>query len=1606
MTRGTDSQKFKLINAITERIGSKMTGKKAALATCFAEGFFANVAADDLVSQDPEDLYGAAMSLFNFGFKYGGGGTDSEPLLRVFNPRREQHGWRCAHTIVEIVHADMPFLVDSVTMELNRRGLAVHLVIHPVFSTSRDTKGQLTNVDVVGDGVRESHMHIEVDEQHDDAALLAIKDGLMAVLEDNRAAVADWTSMRGRLQDIIAEIKSTPPDLPKAEIAEGLAFLQWLYDDHFTFLGYRDLTYAGTGKKAKMTPGNGMGILRDDEFALFEGLRNLGAQTPEVQAFVREPKLLLITKGSRLATVHRSVPLDTIGIKQFGPTGKIIGERLFTGLFTSGAYSETPRKIPLLRRKVDAVMKQSGYGATSHDGKALMHVLEDYPRDELFQTPLEDLNDITRGIVHLQERQRTALFMRLDPYERYVSAIIFLPRVRLDTMLQHKFETILADALDGELHAGYAHVTDEPLGRLHFIIKTTPGAIPDFDIKDIEARLIDAGQSWGDRLKSALVEHHGEAHGGKLFTAFGNAFPTKYRERYDAQTAVYDCVQMDDALKSGELGMNLYRPIEADDNALSFKIYNAGDNAALSDILPMLENMGLKVMTEESYSVTPQGADQPLHIHDFALVTGDGAAVDFGAVRTVFHDSFARVWRGDIEDDGFNRLVLCARLSWRDVVLLRAFAKFLRQAQIPFSQAYMEETLARNPDLTRLLVRQFKLRLDPDFDGDRDQLEGVLGAAVEQAFESVANLDEDRILRRYANLINATLRTNFFCASATGEPEMTVAFKFDSRSLDELPLPKPLREIWVYCPRFEAVHLRFGMVARGGLRWSDRREDFRTEILGLVKAQQVKNAVIVPVGSKGGFVLKKAPQDRDGFQEEGVACYKLFMRAMLSITDNLIAGAVAPPVQVVRRDGDDPYLVVAADKGTATFSDIANAEAIDHGFWLGDAFASGGSVGYDHKKMAITARGAWESVMRHFRELGHDTQSEDFTVVGCGDMSGDVFGNGMLLSEHIKLVGAFNHMHIFIDPDPNPKASFTERRRLFDLPRSAWSDYDKSLLSKGAAIFDRSSKSLKLTPEIQSCFDIESTSVTPNELITAMLKANIDLLWFGGIGTYVKGAIESHADAGDRANDALRVNGAALRCKVIGEGANLGVTQRGRIDFARAGGRVNTDFIDNSAGVDCSDHEVNIKILFGDYIERSDMTEKQRNVILESMTDEVGLLCLEDNYAQTQSISVTESQAANVIDQHRRLMRTLERADILNREIEFLPDDEQIDNLEAANEGLTRPEISVLLAYAKNATYEALLASRLPDDPLLIDDLVRYFPEPLRETYRDGVERHQLRREIVATSVTNAMINRAGPTFVNEMCERTGLNAAAITRAFAVVRETFGLRELWDGIEALDNCAPPQLQIRMLREINRTVDRVTLWFLRNAPQPLDMSGLIAEFGPGVAALAADLDDVLQRDQRQDVRERTLRYTHDGVPVELSDQIGRLKMLSCACDIVRLAGDNRPARDVGRTYFAIGSHFRLDWLRREANLLAADNTWRKLAIDAIVDDLWGTQDELSREVLKGEASGRAAIEGWIALRPDKVRRVNQLIGELQSAGRVELAMLAVANRELRELANER
>jgi glutamate dehydrogenase len=1596
------------VDKAIELVRKKFAEKKAASAELFVRKFYADVLPDDIEGVESEDLYGGALSLFQFGAKR----ADSGPKVRAYNPRSDKHGWRCGHTVVEIVNDDMPFLVDSVTMGLNAMNLTVHLVVHPIFRVKRDQSGTLSEIaavrsDKTSGTNRESFMQIRVDEQTSTEALREIEAKIVEILGHVRATVDDWQPMTSRVKATLDGLRKSPSPIAKDELDEAIAFLEWIYSDHFTFIGCRDVRIVEKGKNItiEIEPDSGLGILRDESLEVFEGLRRQGTVPPDVQEFLRKPSPVLITKSSLRSTVHRPVPLDAIAVKRFDKKGNVTGEQIFVGLFTSVAYSMSPRRIPALRSKVQEVMERAGFDPTSHSGKALMHVLEHFPRDELFQIDAEQLSDIAVGIVSLHERQRIALFVRHDPFERFVSAFVYVPRERYNASLRRAFQAILSQAFNGSILNHTAQFGDDPLGRLHFVIATRPGGIPEYDIKEIEAKLREAGRNWSDRLQEALLDHHGEEVGNRLFRRYGDAFPAGYQERMAAAVGVLDIEKIEGALESGELGMNLYRPLEADEHELRFKIYNAGSALSLSDILPVLENMDLKVLSEIPYDIQPRDTDRAVRIHDFSLVTSDGRAVEFDDVHDQFQEGFRRVWRGDMENDGFNRLILEAGLDWRDVVVLRAYYKFMRQARIPFSQAYVERTLAHNPELAKSIVDLFHTRFDPKFTGKRQVEEIRVTEKIHEQLEAVSNLDEDRIIRRYLNLTRQTVRTNFYQPGEDGESKPDIAFKLDSKGIDELPLPRPLREIFVYSPRYEGVHLRFGFVARGGLRWSDRPEDFRTEVLGLAKAQQVKNAVIVPVGSKGGFVLKKAPpmSDRDAYFREGVDVYKAFISAMLDVTDNLVGDSVVPPKNVVRKDGDDPYLVVAADKGTATFSDYANQVARDYGFWLDDAFASGGSAGYDHKGMGITARGAWDSVKRHFQEMGHDTQSEDFTVVGCGDMSGDVFGNGMLLSGHICLVGAFNHIHIFIDPTPDAAASLKERRRLFDIPRSSWADYDAKLISAGGGVFERSAKSIAITPEMKQVFDIKADQLTPNELIHAMLLAQVDLLWFGGIGTYIKASSEDHADAGDRANDAVRVDGKALRCRVLGEGANLGATQLGRIEYAERGGRVNTDFIDNSAGVDTSDHEVNIKIALGDVVQRGDMTLKQRDAFLSKMTDEVAGLVLRHNYQQTQALSVAQSYGSTRLDEQQRMMRALERRDLLNRQIEYLPDDEEVAHRQSAREGLTRPELSVLLAYSKNITYEELRDSDLPDDPKLEQDLLRYFPKPLREKHADAINRHRLRREIIATVVTNSMINRVGPTFVSEMQNKTGMTTPEIARAYSIVREAFGLRPVWDAIEALDNKVPAEAQIRMLRETGRTLERMTLWFLRNGEHPLDITRYTEAYGSGVETLRKSLDSLMAPDQVEETRARTDSFAVPGVPQELADQIGHLKALSTACDIIRIAGAaGRSVEEVAETYFLLGSRFRLDWLRHNANIMSPENTWYQMALGAIIDDLWGTQGDLTGRILANGRCGKAALDDWANGRKESVRRVEEIVSELMQHGALDLAMLTVANRELRGL----
>ncbi|WP_340116289.1 NAD-glutamate dehydrogenase [Pelagibius sp. 7325] len=1632
MAEKSAQARSRLIGQIIQAVHKRLSATKAKRAEAFVRQFFANVPPSDLRGETVENLAGGVLALWE-NLQQRAPGKAS---VRAYNPDGTRDGWESPHSVIEIINDDMPFLVDSVTAEINRNDAEVHLVIHPIVSLRRDPKGKLLELAEVkpapkqGAAARsraasagfagESVMQIQISEQPP-KRLAEIAAGIAAVLNDVRASVEDWPTMRERCREVIAELETRPPMLPVAEIAEGLEFLKWLDDDHFTYLGYREIAFQGSGPNAvsKVSKSRGLGILRDAEVRVFDGLRNLGKLPPDVRDFMHQPQLLRITKGNRRATVHRAVSLDTIAVKNFDAKGKVTGERLFVGLFTSMAYSRSPSEIPLLRQKVDAVVKLSGFSPRSHDGKALLHILENYPRDELFQIPVEELRDIAIGVLHLQERQRTALFVRRDPFERFVSCMVFVPRDRYDTTLRLRLQNILAEAYQGTCSSFSTQMSDEVLARLHVTITTKQGKIPKVDVQKLEARLAEAARSWADLLEDALIAAVGEQDGIRALRRFERAFPPSFQRHFDAQIAVEDIHNIEEAIAENDLSMNLYRRPGAAPHDLNFKIYVLDKPVPLSDILPMLEHMGLKVIGEVPYDIEMPDREAPVWIHDFDIVAEGAAAIDLVRVRDAFHEAFARVWHGSMEDDGFNKLVLHAGLTAREVIMLRAYCKYLRQARIPFSQAYMEATLAKNPAITRNLVDLFLARFDPKRQKESEKACKKLVAAIQEQLDQVANLDEDRIIRRYLNLILATLRTNFFQPAERGGEKTYCSFKFDSRAIEELPQPQPLREIFVYSPAFEGVHLRFGMVARGGLRWSDRPEDFRTEVLGLVKAQQVKNTVIVPVGSKGGFVMKQPPPPeagRDAFLAAGIECYKTFVRGLLDITDNLKRGKIVPPGSVLRYDADDPYLVVAADKGTATFSDIANGVSAEYGFWLDDAFASGGSAGYDHKKMGITARGAWECVKRHFRELGKDIQSQDFTCIGCGDMSGDVFGNGMLLSQHILLVGAFNHMHIFVDPNPDPAKSWSERKRLFDLPRSAWTDYDAKLISKGGGIFERSAKSIKVSPEMKRAFGISKDSVTPNELIQAMLLTEVELLWFGGIGTYVKAADESHLDVGDRANDALRVNGEDLKAKVVGEGANLGMTQRGRIEYGMAGGRGNTDFIDNSAGVDCSDHEVNIKILLGDAEQTGKLTRKERDKLLEKMTDDVARQCLRDNYLQGQAITVTHMLGGHLLDRFARFMRALEKEGQLNRRIEYLPDDEEVLERMKRREGLTRPEIAVLLSYSKLVLYDQLLVSNLPDDTYFAADLGAYFPRPLREAYAAEIARHRLKREIVVTVVSNDLINRVGINFVHEVREKTGLPPEEVVKAYIITREIFAMRDTWAEIEALDNKVPASLQARMLVECGRLIERETVWFLREVGMPLDIAGEIGRFGAGVATLTARIESLLSPGERQLFDQRAAELTAEGAPAALARRLASLPLLAPVCDIARIAATLKlPVEKVAEAYFKIGERFGFNWLRRSAGSLPTDTAWDKLAVSAIIDDFYGHQSDLTTRVLNGGGpQGKApaggsgpqssdrVIDNWSAGREPLVARTEQLIEELKASGTPDFAMLAVANRQLKSM----
>ena len=1571
----------------------------------FLRHYVVDVPVEDMVGRPTEIMARAAIAHLEFGAVRKKG----QALVRIFNPTVKKQGYESIYTIVEMVNDDMPFLVDSVSAAIARQGLAIHITVHPVLIVKRDARGRTQEVlDEANGGLTESYIRFNIDKETDEQVLKVLEHEIYRVLGDVRSSVADWPKMQGKMAEAITSLGSGPTSNDAALTKETEELLKWMADEHFTFLGYREYKLHSRKDKIYLRPveGTGLGILKSDD----RGGRTVEL-SKELRRFTHSKDRLIITKANSRATVHRQSYLDYVGIKTYDDSGNAIGEQRFLGLFTSAAYSESPKNIPFLRLKIQRVLERSHLEPSGHRGKALLHILDSFPRDELFQSSIQDLVRTTSGILNLQDRQRVRFFLRRDKFRRFYSCIVYIPREKYSTAIRRRVEQILMDAFGGNSVDSSVQITDAPLARVHLIVRTAPGDRPRISIREIEQEIADSVVSWKDKLRAELTDKYEHDVGLSLFRKYGEIFPAGYEEEIVPEIACLDVKRIDRMIEQDQSkSFLLYNPAGSAETHMHFKAFQRDRPFYLSTALPILEDMGTDVHSERPYRLKIKGVGD-FWIQEFVLHYSDAASLDIASVAARFQECFRHVHAGEAENDGFNRLVLAAGLDWRQTALMRCYAKYLAQLGIPFGQDYMENVLAAYADLARDLVSQFEIQFDPSKGKQKreDELR-LLRKSISRGVAGAKNLDEDRILSAFSGALSATLRTNYYQRDEAGAVKPYISIKLDPEQLPEVPLPKPKFEVFVYSPSVEGVHLRGGDIARGGIRWSDRRADFRTEVLGLMKAQVVKNTVIVPTGAKGGFVPKHLPDgDREAIMDEGIRCYKTFIRGLLDLTDNVIDGKIIPPDRVVRRDGDDPYLVVAADKGTATFSDIANGLSADYGFWLDDAFASGGSAGYDHKKMGITARGAWEAVRRHFREQGVNVQTDPFTVVGIGDMSGDVFGNGMLLSKKIKLVAAFNHEFIFIDPNPDTAGSYRERKRLFKMPGSRWSDYDETLISKGGGIFSRQAKNIKLGKEVRKLFDTEETSVRPLKLIQLILKSEFDLLWNGGIGTYVKASMESHADVGDKNNDSVRVNGDELRCKVIGEGGNLGLTQLARIEFSLHGGLVNTDFIDNSAGVDSSDREVNIKILLGAAEQNNKLTRKKRNVLLAEMTEEVGRLVLRSNYLQTQAISMMAAKAVERFDETARLITNLERTGLLDRDLEFLPNDVEIDERRQNNLGFTRPEFAVVLSYAKIDLYNGLIDSNQGLEDFLTTDPQRYFPPVLRRRYVDLIPGHRLSRQILATLIANNIVNRMGPAFVKRVQQDTSANCVTIARAYVVAREICQAGELLHSIESLDNEVPATVQQTMMFEVSRILRHACYWLIDKYGDKLEIESTVELYKPGMSAIFARALTIFAGSTSEARKKAADEYVQLGVPKKLANQMAAIYLTLSLLDITDLA--NTCKKDVVETaklYAELSEKLDIPWIYRNIEALKVDGRWQAMARSNLREEIYRERRELTAILLqrRGATIPKDAADQWLEKNAAAVQHFKATLEEMkQRHEEVDFAVLSVAQQELRRLSSE-
>ena len=1530
------------------------------------------------------------------------------PKISVDQIKTKDGDRTITRTQLMILNDDKPFLVDSLSALFTSLGLTIHLIFHPLLETTRDAKGAVAAAKKSGNV--ESLIYVELSPLPTtlDEAQLTAK--IQHVLQHVYAAVSDWAEMRDRVQVLAEKFTGTIPGVAKEEVVETRDLLLWLASNHFVFLGMADFPLKGS--KLAFDSKSALGVFTQPATIANSVERG---ETPTTT------DLVSIFKASEFSCVHRHAQMDLIVLRRLDAKGKFIGELRILGLFTSTVYYRETQNIPFIRRKAEHVIDRAGFNKQGHSGKTLKATLEFLPRDEIFQMDEEQLFQTSLAIVSLDAKPQVKLFLRADRFERFISAMVYVPRERFSSSIREEIVRILERAYAGSSSTFYTQVTDSPLARLHILIETTPGSVPVVDEAALEQQIASRANVWADALRDAIITSFGDAEGTPLTQSFANAFPVAYINSHSAQAAAHDIRRAFECMEGDGLALELYREPGAPVDTLHLNCFTLNVNAELSTIIPSLEHMGATVIDATPYIITPLAPLQPVLLRNFTLRVAGSSSLTLSENKKRIEDAIAAIWRGQTDDDTFNALIFSAALGNRDIEILRALSRYLQQLEFPYSLSFIAAALNTHAPLARALVALFHARFDPAIK-DREAKADALQKEIEAALESITNLAEDRIIRRILSLVLAVLRTNFY-QTINGAPKTYLSLKFKSALVPEMKLPVPFVEVFVTSRRIEGIHLRGGKVARGGLRWSDRPEDFRTEVLGLMKTQMVKNAVIVPVGSKGGFILRHPPAERDAFMTEGVECYKIFLRGLLDITDNIVGKKVVPPADVVRYDNDDPYLVVAADKGTASFSDYANSISAEYDFWLGDAFASGGSVGYDHKIMGITARGGWVSVERHFREMGKDigpvepppsgrtftkkdinVQPERlFTAVGIGDMSGDVFGNGVLLSQNIQLVAAFNHKHIFIDPTPDAAATFMERLRLFQLPRSGWNDYDAKLISKGGGIFERTAKSIPLTAEMRAVLGTDVTKATPDELIRIILKAPVELLWNGGIGTYVKATSETHDQVGDRANNALRIDGRDLRAKIVGEGGNLGFTQRGRIEYSKTGGRINTDAIDNSGGVDCSDHEVNIKIGFGAAVGAKRITIKQRDAVLKKMTEEVGQLVLRDNRLQTQAVSIAQLQGQALLEPAQQLMSHLESTNFLNREVEALPDSKQIAELKNTKQGLTRPEIAVLLAYAKMAFFEELQHAEILDAPHFEGDLLRYFPQAMQKDFAGDIKSHRLRREIVATMITNSIVNRTGFSFAQSLMQGTGLPAGDIAQSYIATRDAFGLRQLWAEIEALDGVVSATLQSQLFVNLNQFIEHSCRWFLQHTPQPMDLIKVIATYAPGIAELEGKAESMMSEAMLQSFTDQVTILVRQGVPEALAKRLAKLDFMNSVCDVIDIARTTKKSLlEAGRIYFELGDVLQLGWLRQVAHSLTADNYWQQLAIKSLILEFYVAQRRLSLSVIDQFKGKQPAAEQWIAAAAPALGRHHSFIADLRAQPVLDYPMLIVALRQIQSI----